>query len=337
LPLRQRQSEEEEEEQEEEEEENEEVGPQSPEPTSARGRERENNEAVATIAKGELQAVNQSSLQNPAISAEEQEQEQEQEEEDQKEDRPLIVTQHDEEVSKECDDEEDEDEAGEEEKEDEAKTATKKRKKKKSKSEKKRQQLQQQEQKQQDETSQKEEAAAKEQEASAASTTGGKRLEDSPADRLAVFTAKLNEAVISAEVRQSGKRSVLVAVRVNPPVLTVPAGAVKDMLTIDMGSVACIEVSDGRDWCFGTMLAPKSLAGTRGSFRKDGLRVVSAEVARLPTGDVKIALLPSSWEEVDRLSLQSGNTQDRLKRKALSSRMKAAEVAWKASNPKSGS
>lgn len=156
----------------------------------------------------------------------------------------------------------------------------------------------------------------------AAVEPAGPKLEGSLAEGLALFTAKLNEAAIAAHLRASGSRRVLLATPIDPC-----DTVCKDVLAMQMGGVVLCEAADADGWCFGTAIAPKSIAGTRGCFRREGMRPVTAELQRFPQGE-RVELAPAHWEEVDRI--RGSSTQDRLRQKALLNRMRAARDAWNA-------
>jgi len=157
-------------------------------------------------------------------------------------------------------------------------------------------------------------------EPSVASQPTGRTLGGSRADSLALFTAKLNEAAIVGYLRNAGGRRVILATPIDPW-----ETICQDVLSVQMGAVLLCEATDTAGWCFGTVLAPKSQAGSRGCFRRDGMRPVAAELQRHPAGE-RVELTPTKWEEVDRA--RGSSTQDRLRQKALLNRMRSAREAW---------
>lgn len=150
----------------------------------------------------------------------------------------------------------------------------------------------------------------------------GAQLKGARAECMALFTAKLNEGAVVGHLKSLGISRAILATPVDPPRLECP-----DMLQVQMGGVVSCEATDSENWCFGTTLAPPSLAGQRGCFRRDGMHPVACEMHKLRDSD-RLELSGGNWEEVEKLRGSTTSTQDRLRHKALSNRMRATRLKW---------
>lgn len=156
-----------------------------------------------------------------------------------------------------------------------------------------------------------------------------RKLDGARADSLAFFTTKLNETAVLSHLRTAGTQRAVLATPIDPCDRTCSG-----VLQVQLGAVVLCEAVDAFGWCFGTVLAPKSLAGQRGCFRRDRMHPVAAEIHRHSGGD-RMELSTATWGELDRA--RGGSTQDRLRQKALLNRMTAARKAWDAQAALAGS
>jgi len=151
-------------------------------------------------------------------------------------------------------------------------------------------------------------------------------LPDSQADELAEFTVRLSESAVIAHSNSSGCRTFTVVTPIDSCSTDMP-----DMLSVNLGAVVLCEAADASGWAFGTLLAPKSLAGGRGCLHYGGglWRPVVVEVQRVRGGFEHAQLSVGTWSQAIE-SFRGGGTQQRLRQKLLCNRMQAARAAWEA-------
>jgi len=167
-------------------------------------------------------------------------------------------------------------------------------------------------------------AAADASGAGAAASAGVERLNGAQADRLALFTARLHARAIAGHVKATKQARLLVAVPVEPCTRRAP-----DVLCLQLGAAVACEAADAAGWGFGTVIAPRSLAGQRGCFPCELLRPVLAEAQQPRPGAEHLDFKPGSWEDAAAAEERSG-AQQRLRRKALLGRMRVARAALEA-------
>eukprot|EP00931_Biecheleriopsis_adriatica_P070402 TRINITY_DN4416_c0_g1_i2.p1 TRINITY_DN4416_c0_g1~~TRINITY_DN4416_c0_g1_i2.p1 ORF type:complete len:473 (+),score=99.51 TRINITY_DN4416_c0_g1_i2:132-1550(+) len=151
------------------------------------------------------------------------------------------------------------------------------------------------------------------------------KLTDQQANVVAALAVRGNELLIGRHLQSKATCRITVAAPTDPG----PAWAEKvaDVLPIELGGVAECELADS-GWCFGTAIAPASIAGRSGCFRQEGTRLMVVEVAHAGSGEA-LACKPAKWAEFTGLK-DAGMKQQRLRRKAILNRLQAARKAWEA-------
>eukprot|EP00930_Biecheleria_cincta_P044751 TRINITY_DN30819_c0_g1_i1.p1 TRINITY_DN30819_c0_g1~~TRINITY_DN30819_c0_g1_i1.p1 ORF type:complete len:534 (-),score=98.42 TRINITY_DN30819_c0_g1_i1:527-2050(-) len=155
-----------------------------------------------------------------------------------------------------------------------------------------------------------------------AEDSSDRKLTQEQAHVVATLAVRGNELLVARQLQSASSRRILLAVFVDPA----PAGleALPDTLPGDLGTVLLCEACDSSGWCFGTVVAPASLAGRSGCFHRQGAALVAVEPGVCGRA---LQILPGSWQELEHAK-PLPTKQQQLRRKAALNRLRAVKSAW---------
>lgn len=149
-----------------------------------------------------------------------------------------------------------------------------------------------------------------------------RKLTQDQAHVVATLAVRGNELLVARQLQSASSRRLLLAVFVDPA----PDGieTLPDVLPGELGTVLLCESCDSSGWCFGTAVAPASLASRSGCFRREGTTLVAVEPG---VGGRALQILPGAWHELEHTKpLQT--KQQQLRRRMALNRLRAVKSAW---------